>query len=173
MKTKICTKCGKKLLLSEFYNDKNAKDGKYPSCKKCRKEYLKNNKEKCKKYQKKYKENNKEKIKKYNKNNYKRIWARQTLNDHKYKGNIINLSIDYVHNLAENTLVCPICGCLLDWEHGTKLNNNTPSLDRKYNNNVLNEDNIWIICYKCNRMKSDNTFIEFIDYCKMIVNKFG
>lgn len=67
METKVCTKCGRELPLSDFYNNKSKKDGKTSECKYCYKEYSDANKEKIKEYQKEYRENNKEKIKDYKK----------------------------------------------------------------------------------------------------------
>ena len=67
METKVCTKCGRELSLSDFYNDRSKKDGKESNCKECRKEHLENNKEKIKDCEKEYYEKNKEKIKDYKK----------------------------------------------------------------------------------------------------------
>lgn len=67
METKVCTKCGRELSLSDFYNDRSKKDGKDSSCKECRKEHLEKNKEKIKEREKEYYEKNKEKIKDYKK----------------------------------------------------------------------------------------------------------
>ena len=38
-KTKVCSKCGRELPLSEFSKQKTTKDGLIPWCKSCRKEY--------------------------------------------------------------------------------------------------------------------------------------
>ena len=40
-KTKVCSKCGRELPLSEFYKDKSRKDGVRYMCKSCRKELRK------------------------------------------------------------------------------------------------------------------------------------
>lgn len=69
MKTKVCTKCGRELPLSDFYNNKSKKDGKASDCKYCYKEYNEANKEKIKEKRKEYYEKNKEKFKEYYKNN--------------------------------------------------------------------------------------------------------
>lgn len=63
METKVCTKCGRELPLSDFYNNISKKDGKDSICKECdkenRKKYYENNREKILEYQKEYYENNK------------------------------------------------------------------------------------------------------------------
>lgn len=49
---KMCRRCDRELNKSEFFNDKNRKDGKYPICKDCTKKSV--NTEKRKKYYKNY-----------------------------------------------------------------------------------------------------------------------
>ena len=39
MKTKVCSKCGRELPLSEFTNERNSKDGLFKWCKECEKKY--------------------------------------------------------------------------------------------------------------------------------------
>ena len=46
MQTKICTKCKRELPVEQFQSDKSNEDGFYPSCKDCKKEYRRANKEK-------------------------------------------------------------------------------------------------------------------------------
>lgn len=65
MKTKVCTKCEKRKLLKEFSKFKSGKDGYYPSCKECNKQYYEDNKEKISKYHKRRYENIKEDISDY------------------------------------------------------------------------------------------------------------
>lgn len=66
---KICTKCGIEKDLEEFYNRKNAKDGKEFTCKVCKslkaKKYYKSNKKLINEKHKKYKKLNKDKIEEY------------------------------------------------------------------------------------------------------------
>ncbi len=69
MKTKLCTKCDKVKELSEFSIDKNRKDGVFPHCKLCKKDYMKiwrkNNRRKIKDYQKKNKVKSSNSIRNY------------------------------------------------------------------------------------------------------------
>ena len=66
---KKCTKCKVEKEITKFGVDKQRKDGLYPSCKECSKEYRKENKDKKKEYYKK----NKDKIKEYYKENKDKI----------------------------------------------------------------------------------------------------
>ena len=47
---------------------------------------------------------------------------------------------------------------------------NSPTLDRINNENVITNENIWIICSRCNATKLDRTLSEFIDYCQYIID---
>lgn len=75
--TKICSKCGRELPISQFYKSKSRKDGLHPQCKECikqhytenkeailerRKQYYAKNKETIADYQKQYRKENKEAI---------------------------------------------------------------------------------------------------------------
>lgn len=65
---KICSKCKQEKDESEFYKDKQRIDGLALKCKKCYKQYYKENKEKLKEISKKYYENNRVDILKRQKN---------------------------------------------------------------------------------------------------------
>lgn len=146
-----------------------------------RKNYIKN-RDKIKNRKLRYYYKNREKIIKQKRNDYalnkteilkhikirnekqkERYWARNTIYDHKKKGNNVNVSIEYIENMAKETKYCPICGCKLDWEYGSKLNAATPTLDRIYNENDLNKDNVWIICLRCNATKGDQNIDDFLN----------
>jgi len=169
---KKCSNCGELKPFSEFYKDKCSKDGLQSYCKKCMKEYYENNKEKINKQQKEYYENNKEKInkqqKEYNKNNYVRRWCSSTIRDHKKRGYIVNITIDELYNIVKDEPICEICGKELEW-YSTgkgKLTNLSPSLDRIYNENEINKDNISILCHKCNMKKNSESIEENLVWCK-------
>ena len=69
--TKVCSKCKETKNVSEFNKDKSKKDELTSSCKKCHKDWNKNNKEKIAKTTKAYYKKNKEKLINYRKNYYK------------------------------------------------------------------------------------------------------
>ena len=58
---KTCSKCGMSKPTDEFNNDKKRKDGRYPQCKECNKQYYQEHKEELLEYQKTHRNNNKEK----------------------------------------------------------------------------------------------------------------
>lgn len=70
METKICSKCGVKKDINDFYKKNDSKDGCYSYCKKCssiiRKQYYEKNKENSKLKMKEYYQKNKNKIRNFN-----------------------------------------------------------------------------------------------------------
>jgi len=67
MKTKICPKCEREKEVVYFCKDKSRKDGFYPQCKDCCKEYKDSHKKLTKEYAKQYYQLHKEERKAYNK----------------------------------------------------------------------------------------------------------
>lgn len=195
MKTKRCSKCNEIKSMNEFYKNKRNKDGLHRWCKKCLKKYCKNNSEKIKKISRNYYKKNNEKLKQqsneYYQVNKERInkrkikyrkkypyghWVRNTLYKHKIRGFIINITIEELLQIAEKTKYCSMCGIELDWKYGNKdgkVQSDSPTLDRINNQEILNRNNIWIICYKCNILKRNRTIKEFVNYCGIIWNKFN
>lgn len=179
MKTKICSTCKKEKPIIEFHKNKSKWDGLSTDCKQCgckrALNYYHKNKEKCNERHRIWVKNNRNKIKegrkKWKKENFRRVWCYGSLQNHKDKFKI-NITIKDLYKMVKNTKNCVICGCKLDWNYGTGLNKNTPSLDRTNNENVLTLENIQIICFRCNATKQDRTMKEFTDYCKMVANKF-
>ena len=62
----------------------------------------------------------------------------------------------------------------MDWQLGNKghMHNNSPTLDRLDNEKVIRNDNVLILCYKCNATKRDRTLKEFLDYCRAVATRF-
>jgi len=159
------------------------------------KNYYRKNREKIKKYYQKYYQEHKEEIykrtlesqqkyrqsekgqryrkkysKKYYRNHRHRWWAHSTIQLHKKYGHIINISTDELEQIAKKIVHCPICNCKLKWESG-KSSSISPSLDRINNGKIINKNNIWIICRKCNASKQDRTLKEFVEYCKIVIKQ--
>lgn len=93
-----------------------------------------------------------------------------TINAHLRKGCIIQVSIEEVEELCRNTPNCKICGIEFKW--GEKKSIHSPSLDRINNEKILTNDNIQILCWRCNTVKGNMTMKEFIEYCNMVSEKF-
>ena len=117
METKVCTKCGRELPLSDFYNNKSKKDGKTSECKYCYKEYSDANKEKIKDYKKEYnkeyyeknkerkkeyKEKNKEKFREYQKEYYENNKERRKEYDKEYRENNKEKLKEYIKKYQKN-----------------------------------------------------------------------
>lgn len=109
--------------------------------------------------------------KQWNIDNPIRAKANRTLHNHKimHKDAIINITITEIENLFRESTHCPICGI----EFSSVNRQTTQSLDRLDNEKELRVDNVWVICNKCNATKQDRTLKEFIDYCKMVVDKWS
>lgn len=107
----------------------------------------------------------------YYRKNRIRNWVIQTIRNHKSRGYQVNILPDELEKMAKKTMYCPICKCELKWKIG-KLCNESPTLDRINNKNIIDKDSIWIICNKCNGSKRNRTLKEFNDYCKKFIQNY-
>jgi hypothetical protein len=149
---RTCYICKIEQPIENYFNDKHQSGGKHYHCKTCS---AKAQKEwQCK--------------------NPLKYWARYTVKNHKFNGHEVNITKEELVELAIQTTTCGICGCELIYNKGTngKQTLNSPSLDRKDNGHIMNLDNVWIICLRCNQHKSSKTMKEYVTYCTMIANKF-
>jgi 5-methylcytosine-specific restriction endonuclease McrA len=170
---KICNKCGKSLPLDNFIRNAKSLDGHEGICKDCKAAYMR-------KYRKKHPQYNKtqrEYQRQYKKNlGDIRLYVldvltrkRRAVVDGKLKYTV-ELTTDELVEIASNTPTCPICGKPINYSRGRGMAyDDSPSLDRKDNGTVINKDNSWVICYKCNRSKSDRTVEELVAWCKLVV----
>lgn len=159
-----CTRCGEVKTRESFAKCGRAKNGTQDWCKSCmaeyHREYLNKNREKMSKWAFEW----------YNRS--PRGWANQAIGSHRRKGHTIELTIDELYNFALEVKNCPICGVELSWgKKNGHIRNHSPSLDRINNDPVLNINNIWIICAKCNAAKGDLNMEEFVEYCRNIVKR--
>ena len=153
MKTKVCAKCKKRKNISEFGKKSSSSDGLKRVCKNCLKKQRME-------YRLKYP--------------YKE-WASQTLYRKRRKNYKINISANELAELAKQTIYCPLCNRKLKWGFGNKKGRpqyNSPSLDRKNNEKFLNKDNVWIICWRCNTAKFEDSIENFINYCRTIISNY-
>lgn len=100
-------------------------------------------------------------------------WARGTISGHKTNKYTVNITTAELIDIAHSTPTCCYCGQELDWNLNTVTRFNTPSLDRIDNSAVIDNTNVEIICKRCNTTKGARTKSEFINYCKIIYDKFG
>jgi len=104
-----------------------------------------------------------------------RVWAASVISRHKCRGYKIDITINQLESMALKTEVCPICGVTLDYSRLTKdgkNQHNSPSIDRKNNGDTLSKLSVWIICKECNTTKGRRTMKQFIEYCKMVGEKY-
>jgi 5-methylcytosine-specific restriction endonuclease McrA len=77
-----------------------------------------------------------------------------------------------LETLAKASTYCPYCGTELGWIKARVDRSDIPTLDRIDNENEVRIDNIEIICNRCNRAKGNMTKNEFIQFCRMVSDKF-
>jgi hypothetical protein len=164
-----CIHCDEIKTSENFYIQKRKKNGLSSWCKEC---HFKN--------ASMHNKNNRKHVNRVTQGraykNPKMYWCGCILKGHKQQGNIIEPTKENLYNIIKEKEHCYICGNKLNWERNInkkEMTQNPPSLDRKNNENVINKDNILIICRKCNTTKLNRSFEEFILYCKNVVEKFG
>lgn len=161
---KKCSCCKKNQPISSFNSDITRPDKHAYRCKTC------SNKDN-ERYRKEHVEEIKIYKKEYIKLNPKKKWVTTTISHHRHKGYIVNITQEELENRIEGHQRCEICGCELRFEYGNKhghVHCDSPSLDRKNNEQELNMNNIMILCNQCNRTKGERRLDEFIEYCKMV-----
>ncbi len=194
IETKVCSKCKQELPLSKFYKRKDRKCGVISHCKLCSSQYYLNNKAVCIERNKMWKRNNPQKIKqmkekwnienadkisKYRKKSYrknpKKSWVKNTIRYHKRRGILVNITIESLLKIIMDLKYCEICGIELNWDVGNKIyfKTNSPTIDRKNNDKYIDKNNMLIVCHQCNVSKGKRKWKEFIEYCKIIYEKFG
>jgi len=110
--------------------------------------------------------------KEYRERHPHRMWARNTLHDHKRDGCDIQISLDELTAIAEKSTHCPYCGVRMLYCPKNIPVWNSPTLDRRDNENVIRADNIDIICLDCNKAKVNWTKEEFVSFCRDIVEAY-
>ncbi len=191
---KECAKCHEVKSVSEFYRNRWMSDGLCGRCKACekvddatpeakaRRKALRDRPEakaNLKAYGKVYrarpgvKAESRDKQREWARIHPHMSWVNHTIYSHRGGGYAVNITAAQLEPIAKRTTHCSICGVALAWETGTGFSHDSPSLDRKDNGQVMTIGNVWIVCHRCNATKRDRTFKEFVEYCKMIVDKFG
>lgn len=134
---KLCKSCNMKVIEKE-HRHKKVKQNKLSSA-----EYCKNHREK-------YKQNDKYRLNRL---------LQQAKIRAKYRNLECTLTIDDLVEIFPKDKKCPVLGIDLFWGEGSD-RNNSPSLDRIDPSLGYTKDNVCIISWKANRIKSDATIDE-------------
>lgn len=156
--TKFCSNCKQEKFLTEFSKNLASKDGLQYKCRACDKEYQekrrKENYQQALEYGRKYQKNKRENFE------YR---LKMLLNASKQrarnKNRIHEITIDDIKSIYPIDNKCPIFG--IDLVFGTAgFRENSPSIDRIDSSKGYTLDNIQIISWKANRIKSYATVEE-------------
>jgi len=103
-------------------------------------------------------------------------WAQTTLSFHRKKFDV-RITGEELAEFAKDKLICPYCEAPFDWTVNRKFGRsgpkeNSPTLDRKNNDQIIDLSTIEIVCHRCNACKQNFTKKEFIEYCASIARKF-
>lgn len=143
MKFKKCSSCKTQKSFSEFTSNKSSLDGLSFYCKNCQKDLRQ-----------------KSRIQ-----DPHAAWARATYNGHRTRGHAILFSIKWLIDLARTIKCCPWCGTKLHWDRGRgQRYHDSPSLDRLSNEQEMREDNVAIICHRCNSAKGNSTVEKYLEW---------
>lgn len=162
---KICNNCNKELPLTAFHRNKSHSDGRENVCAACRNEQTKQWRLTSPKA--KYSEASYTRLKDWrSKQSPYKLYAMAVIGAKRQKKTFdVVITVDELSEMASDTSICPICGVTLDYTPlKGRLFDNSPSLDRKDNGDVVTKDSCWIICHKCNRTKSNRSLKEFVEY---------
>ena len=170
LKKKICQFPWDCIRISEFPKNTQAKDGLRFQCRKCTRvavqEYNKKRKEREPDYlSKRYA---RQKL-----SNPYAVWALNVIGGHKRNGYNVLFNSVALATYAKTITNCEYCSQELNWQNLSKITNATPSLDRIDNEQNIDLQHVQIVCYECNRSKSNRTLEEFRQYCRNIYGKFS
>lgn len=126
-------------------------------------QYREDNLELLKQKSREYHHANRDKVLEYNRKvkytqGHKKLWsaAQKRAKD---AGIQFTLERQDVKALCDITLTCPILGIPIRPSDGA-INDGSPTLDRMDNSEGYTPDNVWLISYKANRMKSNASLAE-------------
>jgi hypothetical protein len=137
------------------------------------------NKERHTEYCKRYREENAEKVRTIKKLGYVKrrdtfqgraliLW-RSARARAKQRNEIFTLTLNHVVKGMQQP--CPYTGVFFDLKTLERANPYAPSVDRKDCTRPYSNENVQIVCWAYNRMKSDMSESELLFFCKLIVKQ--
>jgi len=157
---KICSNCKIEKKVSEFHKASSAKDGYNYYCKLCNNQHAK-----------KYRENHPVKVKRatlrFREDNLEYFMVRSAKLRAKKYNLPFNLDIEDIHI----PIFCPYLRIKLNLTKGNGRKESSPSLDRIIPELGYIKGNIEVISDKANRMKSNATSRELLDFALAILDK--
>jgi len=157
---KLCPNCKHLLPNDKFNKSSNSKSGYSSWCSDCSKTCISQSAESKREYAKNFKMNNPISS-----------WITTTLSGHKYKGYILHITHKELYDYVVNKKHCELCGKELMWGNTPYNKHNSPSLDRKNNENVITINNIMLLCNKCNTMKQNLSYDELMNWCDLLLSR--
>lgn len=163
---------------TEFLKDRSTNSNLASHCKDCSrrdsKKWRIENKDTLKKYNSAYNNKNsleisKKRFLKRNSEIPQKVWAKDVIGSHKYRGYRVNIDFKELVKLATKIKICCFCDKKLNWRRRRKrIRMNSPSLENLNGRKILTLSEATIICYECNKSKGGKDINEFLDYCENI-----
>jgi hypothetical protein len=166
---KKCSKCKIEKENSEFTPDKRSKDGLFSYCKPCntarQKEAYWKNLEESRRKNRERDAKNRDKAR----NKCSSFWAKKRKEDPAYclwagaksRANKNNIEFDILREDIIIPEICPILGIKLQFDNTQGFSDTSPSIDKIDPNKGYVKDNIQIISWRANKLKSNGTLEEF------------
>lgn len=107
------------------------------------------------------KECNKLRTREWKNNHPHRRWAMSARNTHRLRFEV-QFTLDWLYEKALCAPNCPWCGIVMDYNARREWN--SPSLDRIWNDKVLTQDNVIIVCWRCNAAKGTDTLESYMSW---------
>jgi hypothetical protein len=121
------------------------------------------NKEKVLEVKRKYRDENRELIREKGKEHYRRNLKDRLVHAARTRSKKSGVEFDLTLDDFEIPDVCPLLGIPLYVAEGRKtVKYNSASLDRIDSSKGYTKDNVWVISFKANTMKSNSTLDEFL-----------
>lgn len=184
---KLCRKCGVEKPLTDFYNDKNRCDGKYPNCIECHGAYVRDRyhtnpivKQNKKQYESKRRLKPEYAIeaKKRSQRFYSSAHGRVLTFLKSAQRRDPNATVTYSHLM--NLLrvgYCPVTGIQFDLSNdhqritGRAKNPYSPSIDRIDSLKGYSNENVRLVIWQYNMMKGELSDREILEICQRIVGR--